>query len=243
MMIGLPNVYVALDLPSELEALHFVERMGDGCSHYKVGSQLFCAAGPHVVRELVAAGKSVFVDLKFHDIPNTVERAVAVLAGLGVSLCTVHAACGRAALAGAAAAAGSSLQVFAVTALTSLADEQWRDIGFSDPTLAQGAVRLAALAAEAGAHGVVCAAQEAVAIRARHPELKLLVPGIRLPGTAAADQVRIATPHEAVRAGADVLVIGRSVVQAPDPVAVLARVLSDVERAWEAGEVQDEGRR
>jgi orotidine-5'-phosphate decarboxylase len=243
MTVGMPNVYVALDLPSELEALHFVERMGDGCNHYKVGSQLFCAAGPQVVRQLVAAGKSVFVDLKFHDIPNTVERAVGVLAGLGASLCTVHAASGRTALACAAAAAGSSLQVFAVTALTSLSDEQWRDIGFADPTLAQGALRLAALAAEAGVHGVVCAAQEAVAIRERQVELKLLVPGIRVSGTAAGDQARIATPQEAVRAGADVLVIGRSVVQAPDPVAVFAQVQSDVERAWDAQGVQDEGRR
>lgn len=225
---------VALDYPDAPTALDLVERLGDRCGFYKVGSELFTAAGPLVVRELVMRGRRVFLDLKFHDIPNTVAHGVTAAANLGASIVTVHASGGtrmvRAAVEAAGDAAGSC-EVFAVTVLTSLAPadvaEAWGRPPIGD--LEADVVRLADLARDAGAAGVVCSGYEAEALHRRFgAELQLLVPGIRLPGGAAGDQTRIVTPRQAADAGASYLILGRAVTAAPDPVAAMDEVVASL---------------
>jgi orotidine-5'-phosphate decarboxylase len=191
---------------------------------FKIGKELFTSEGPALVRELIGQRDRVFLDLKFHDIPNTVAGAVRAATQLGVTLVNVHAAGGRAMMEAAAQAAhGTGTRVLAVTVLTSLDAAALHAVGFSEPPDCL-VLRLARLAQESGLDGVVAAPTEVAMLRRElGPDFILLTPGIRIAGSAPDDQARIASPAEAVRAGADYLVVGRPITQAPDPAAAAAR--------------------
>ena len=224
---------VALDFPSQEPALALVDRLGRGCSFYKVGSELFTAAGRSVLGALRERDKAVFLDLKFHDIPNTVRGAVRSAAAAGARLVTVHASGGRAMLEAAAEGAASQpsgasmrCKVLAVSVLTSLdapaLAEAW---GRREVEVEAEVLRLARLARDSGIDGLVCSAREAGLIRRElGPRFEVLVPGIRLPGTGVDDQARAATPAAAAEAGATYIVLGRTVTGDADPVAAMARV-------------------
>lgn len=217
---------VALDVPTLAEAGPIVEALGDSCDFYKIGSELFTAAGPDAVRALRAREADVFLDLKFHDIPNTVRGAVRSAARLGVKLVTVHASGGSDMLSAAVEGAGDECRVLAVTVLTSLGGSGLGHVwGREIDVVGDEVLRLAQLARSSGAHGVVCSGPEAAAVRAAHGDLlEVLVPGIRLDGGPVHDQARVTTPAEAVAAGASYLVLGRAVIAAADPRAVMRRV-------------------
>lgn len=227
---------VALDFGSADEALALVERLGENCRFYKVGSELFTAAGPSVVRALQDAGADVFLDLKFHDIPNTVAGAVRSAATLGIRLLTVHASGGPTMLraaqeaADSAASAGGRCQLLAVTVLTSFdARGLAATWGREDVDVEREVVRLAGEAAQAGLHGVVCSGAEAAAVRAAHGDrLALLVPGIRLAGGSSHDQRRVMTPAAAQAAGARYVILGRAVTAAADPKRAMATVVAEL---------------
>ena len=217
---------VALDTPTLPQALGLADSLGPTCDFYKVGSELFTAAGPGAVTALRERGCDVFLDLKFHDIPNTVRGAVRSASRAGAALVTVHASGGADMLRAAVDEAGDRCGVLAVTVLTSLdapaLSQAW---GRSVAAIEDEVLRLAEVARSAGAHGIVCAAREAASVRAQHGDaLRLLVPGIRLEGGAAHDQARTASPGEALAAGASYLVLGRAVTAAEDPRAVMHRV-------------------
>lgn len=220
------RVIVALDVDSIAGARALVDRLDDACDFYKVGSELFTAAGPDVVRWLRERGKEVFLDLKFHDIPNTVRGATRSAAALGVSLLTVHATGGADMLAAALDGAGPGTQVFAVTVLTSFgAADLAASWGRSVAAIDDEVLRLAELAQRAGVPGIVCAGSDAPRVRERFGDrLALLIPGIRLAGGASHDQTRIATPRAAAAAGARYIVLGRAVTAATDPAAALREV-------------------
>jgi orotidine-5'-phosphate decarboxylase len=210
---------VALDFPDAERAMTLVQTLDQRCRFYKVGSELFTASGADIVQWLRDTGCDVFLDLKFHDIPNTVAGAMRNVAAMGVRLATVHASGGTKMMKAAVDAAGSNCGVLAVTVLTSLDDaelgEAW---GRERIDVENEVLRLAELARTAGCHGIVCSGQEAESVFKRHgSHLKLLVPGIRLPGDSAGDQSRIVTPEAAEAAGASYLVLGRAVTAAKDP--------------------------
>lgn len=217
---------VALDYPTAEPALQFVRRVAPELCRLKVGKELFTAAGPQLVERLVASGFDVFLDLKFHDIPSTVAKAVAVAGNLGVWMTNVHASGGSVMMAAAVEsrrAAGQELLLVAVSILTSLKQADLDEIGFDRP-LEEQVLHLATLAQRSGLDGVVCSAWEAGAIHRRLGEGFLCVtPGIRPAGDIAAgdDQERVMTPAQAIEAGSDYLVVGRPVTQATDPVSVL----------------------
>jgi orotidine-5'-phosphate decarboxylase len=228
---------VALDVATHDEALRFARRLGDRCRFYKVGSELFTAAGASVVQALQdELGADVFLDLKFHDIPSTVAGAVRSAAGLGVRLLTVHASGGRAMMTAAqeavqgAAARGRACEVLAVTVLTSFdAPALGAAWGRGELSVEREVLRLAGDAEACGLHGVVCSGAEAGPVRAAFGErLALLVPGIRLAGGAAHDQRRVMTPAAAQAAGARYLILGRAVTAAADPRAAMERVLTEL---------------
>ncbi|HZY03964.1 MAG TPA: orotidine-5'-phosphate decarboxylase [Anaeromyxobacteraceae bacterium] len=209
----------ALDFPSWREAGPFARAVAPAVGMLKVGLELFAAEGPAAVRAAAALGRPVFLDLKLHDIPNTVEGAARSAAASGAALLTVHASGGPRMVEAAVRGAGPGVRVLAVTVLTSLDDATLALVGLAGPPEA-AAVRLALLAVEAGAGGMVCSPLEVAAVRAAvGPGPLLVVPGVRPPGAARGDQARVATPAEAVRAGADVLVLGRPLRQAADPAA------------------------
>lgn len=226
---------VALDVGSADDALDLARRLGESCRFYKVGSELFTAAGPSVVKALRDEGADVFLDLKLHDIPNTVAGAVRSAARLGVRLLTVHAVGGAAMLraaqeAASSAAAESGCNLLAVTVLTSFDAESlavaW---GRENVEVEREVVRLAGEAATAGLHGVVCSGAEAAAVRGTYGDrLALLVPGIRLAGGSSHDQRRVMTPAAAQAAGASYLILGRAVTAAADPVRAMRTVLSEL---------------
>lgn len=221
------RIIVALDLPSRKQALQLVDKLHGAASFFKVGAQLFTEAGPPLVDELKKRDKRVFLDLKFHDIPNTVAGAVRAAAAMGVDMLTVHASGGAAMLAAAGEAAGEDgPAVVAVTLLTSLSAEDVEHVfGHVPDSLVDEVVRLAGLAAEAGLPGVVASKTEVKPIKRRYGEgLLVVTPGIRLPEEDPADQRRYATPKAAAEAGADYVVVGRSITSAQDPVAALAAV-------------------
>ena len=225
---------VALDVADVSAALDIVDALGESCRFYKVGSELFTACGPRVLRELRARDADVFLDLKLHDIPNTVAGGLRGAAALGARIVTVHAAGGEAMIRAAAQAAGDagSCAIFAVTLLTSLdASEVARIWGRGEPLdVVSEVVRLAAIAQSGGAAGVVCSGREARAVKARFGSaLAVLIPGIRLAGGATHDQSRTASPAEAVAAGADYVVVGRAVTAAPDRVGAMREILSQLE--------------
>ncbi|MEP6766588.1 MAG: orotidine-5'-phosphate decarboxylase [Gemmatimonadaceae bacterium] len=215
---------VALDVPTFADARALVSELGTSCYFYKVGLELFAAEGPPVVKWLREQNKKVFVDLKLHDIPNTVCSAARAIAALGTTLLTVHASGGeamiRAAVEGAneGSASGRPCAVLAVTLLTSLDAEAvnatW---GRGDVSIETEVVRLAGIALRGGARGVVCSGAELPALKQRFgDEIFTLVPGVRLAGGDAHDQMRVITPASAMNAGADWLVLGRAVTAAPD---------------------------
>jgi len=222
---------VALDVPSAAAALALARSLGESCRFYKVGSELFVGEGPAIVRALRdELGADVFLDLKFHDIPNTVAGAVARAVALGVRLLTVHASGGRAMLEAAQGAAGSACGVLGVTVLTSFDDVSLgRAWGRVSVDVEDEVLRLADDAVTAGLHGIVCSGAEAAVTRAHGDRLALLVPGIRLAGGASHDQRRVMTPGAAQAAGARYLILGRAVTAAADPRVAMAAVLADLE--------------
>lgn len=214
------NVIVALDFANRTPAMALVDLLSDDCSAYKVGLQLLVAEGPSLVRELVGRGKAVFLDLKVHEIPNSVAGAVAAAGELGATMVTVHASAGSAVLRAAvqAAAPYPDLKVLALTVITSLGDEDLPEIGLAR-SVRQQVERLAGLAARCGCHGVVASALEASYLRELLPANMLIVtPGIQLEGLAN-DQVRVTTPAAARRAGASHIVVGRAITLAQSPIA------------------------
>jgi orotidine-5'-phosphate decarboxylase len=220
-----PIAIVALDRPTSADALAIVERLGARCRFYKIGSELFTRGGPRVVETVIATGADVFLDLKFHDIPNTVRESARAAAALGVRLLTVHAGGGAEMIRAAVDGAGSACGVLAVTVLTSLDSASLGSAWGRERVVVEHEVlRLAGLAAGAASHGIVCSGHEAAAVHAAFPELALLVPGIRLPGGDRHDQSRVSSPADAARAGARYLVLGRAVTAAPDPLAAMAAV-------------------
>jgi orotidine-5'-phosphate decarboxylase len=224
------RLIVALDVPTVEEARGLVDRLAGKVGLFKVGSQLFTAGGPGFVRDLVARGEKVFLDLKYHDIPNTVASAVSEACQLGVALLDVHALGGRAmmqAAAGALPAMGTRL--LAITLLTSHDDESLGEIGLGG-ALPDSVRRLAVLARDAGLDGVVASPHEVSLIREACGEGFLIVtPGIRPAGARAGDQARATTPAAALRAGADYLVVGRPILEAPDPVAAVRAIVDEME--------------
>jgi orotidine-5'-phosphate decarboxylase len=222
---------VPLDVADIRDALELVEYLGDRCRFYKVGNELFTAAGPGIVSELRVRDCDVFLDLKFHDIPNTVAGGVRNAAALGARLVTVHATGGRAMLEAAVRAAGDTCGVLAVTVLTSLHAAEVADAWGRRDSLDVPAevLRLAAMAAAAGAHGIVCSGREAPAVRDRFGDrLATLVPGVRAAGGATQDQARVVTPREAAAAGARYVIIGRMVTAAADRRAAMDMVLEEL---------------
>jgi orotidine-5'-phosphate decarboxylase len=225
------RLIVALDVSTADEARRLVRALGDAVSTYKIGKQLFTAAGPQLVAEFIAAGQQIFLDLKFHDIPNTVWAAVHSAAALGVSMLTVHASGGPKMLRAAVDAARQAPKpplVLAVTVLTSLTDQDLALIGVDGGTLDQ-VLRLAALARDAGCGGIVASALEAGALRRTlGPGFAIVTPGVRPPGAPAGDQVRVVTPKAAIEAGATHIVVGRPITEAQDPAAAAKAVLRDI---------------
>jgi orotidine-5'-phosphate decarboxylase len=224
------EVIVALDYPSAEEALSMVERLGPSATFYKVGLELYTRSGPGVVESLTAMGKRVFLDLKLHDIPNTVVGAMRSAADLGVDLITVHTAGGSAMLEAAAGASGSHTRVLGLTVLTSLTPAELEVVwGREIRSIQQEVGRLTDLAVECGLDGVVASALEATWIRNRvDRDFLLVTPGIRPSGTDPGDQRRVATPADAVAAGSDYLVVGRTITQAADPHAALKGLLAEM---------------
>ena len=227
-----PQPIVALDLPSLADARALVATLGPRADFYKVGLQLFAAEGPRAVEYLHGEGKRVFLDLKLHDIPSTVQKAAASAQRMKVALLTVHGLGGEAMVRAAVEGAGNRTGVLVVTVLTSM-DLAAASSALGRPlsSLQDEVLRLASLAARAGAHGVVCAAAECAAVRQAHGALlSPLVPAIRTAEVAADDQSRVATPAEAARAGAAYVVIGRAVTAASDPAATFDSLVGQLVR-------------
>jgi len=216
-MTATERICAALDFPSWARAEPFARAVAPAVGMLKVGLELFSAEGPPAVRAAAALGRPVFLDLKLHDIPNTVEGAARSAAASGAALLTVHASGGEEMVRAAVRGAAGKIRVLAVTVLTSLDADALRAIGLAGPPEA-AVVRLARLAVGAGAGGLVCSPHEVRAVRAAvGPVPLLVVPGVRPPGASKGDQARVATPAEAVAAGADVIVVGRPLRDARDP--------------------------
>jgi orotidine-5'-phosphate decarboxylase len=221
---------VALDVQTVGDAIRIVEQLGPRCRFYKIGTELFTAAGPSAVTRVRDLGCDVFLDLKLHDIPNTVRGAARSAASLGARLLTVHAIGGRTMVEAAVEGGGDRLGILAVTVLTSFDDATLSAAtGRPGVSVADEVVRLAGVAAGAGAHGVVCSGAEAATVRGQFGEtLAVLVPGIRMSGGAAHDQRRVVTPAEAAVASARYIVLGRAITQADDPAGVMDAVLAEL---------------
>jgi orotidine-5'-phosphate decarboxylase len=224
-------VFVALDTPSLDRASELARSLKPFVGGVKLGLEFYGANGPAGVRAVVSTGMPVFLDLKLHDIPNTVAGAMKALAPLGAAILNVHASGGSAMMRAAVEAARTSerrAKIIAVTVLTSLEDRDLVEVGISGTALAQ-AVRLAILAKEAGLDGVVCSPHEIAAVRAGCGAGFLIVtPGVRPAGGELGDQKRVMTPLQAVKAGADILVIGRPITAAPDPVQAAQKIAADL---------------
>jgi orotidine-5'-phosphate decarboxylase len=225
------RLIVALDVSSAAEARQIVTAVGGSATTFKVGKQLFTAEGPQVVRDLIASGRKVFLDLKFHDIPNTVGGAVASASTLGVSMLTVHASGGskmlRAACEGASQGKTKPL-ILAVTVLTSLNDADMQEQGITAGVESQ-VLRLAGMALQAGCGGVVASAREAANLRrSLGTGFAIVTPGVRPAGSDAGDQARVVTPKDAITAGADYIVVGRPITGAKDPASAAAGILAEI---------------
>jgi orotidine-5'-phosphate decarboxylase len=231
-----PRIIVALDFADPAHALALVERLDRSACALKVGKELFVTAGPEPVRGLIERGFRVFLDLKFHDIPNTVAQACAAATRLGAWMISIHASGGRAMMLAAREAVTQTAAergvprplLVAVTVLTSLNTDDLAEIGIADSTENE-VLRLAKLAASSGLDGVVCSAAEAAALRrSMGPGFKLVTPGIRPRGAGADDQARVVTPEDAIANGADYLVIGRPITAAADPLAALRDINTSI---------------
>jgi orotidine-5'-phosphate decarboxylase len=229
---------VALDLPNENEAMKLVDRLGDTCQWFKVGMELYYAAGNRIVHQLRDRGFNVFLDLKLHDIPNTVAGAVRSATQAGASLLTIHATGGAAMMSAAAEAASApgSPRLLAVTVLTSMDANELTGIGIT-ASPAEQVLRLARLAHASGIDGMVCSAEEIAALREETgPDTLLVIPGIRPAGSAVQgafgdDQKRIATPAQAIAHGASMLVVGRPITRAPNPAEAAQAILEEIAHA------------
>ena len=220
-------VIVALDYDNQRSALALADKLDPSQCRLKLGKELYTAVGPELVSGLVSRGFDVFLDLKFHDIPNTVAKAIGAAADLGVWMANVHASGGTRMMAAAKQALkqrGSAMRLIAVTVLTSMDESDLRELGIQR-SLSDHVMHLAQLAKNAGLDGVVCSAQEASALKAAlGADFQLITPGIRLADSAADDQRRIVTPQDAMRLGSDYLVIGRPITQAADPLQALLAI-------------------
>jgi orotidine-5'-phosphate decarboxylase len=224
------RLIVALDVSTAAAAQKIVAAVGDSALTYKVGMQLYTAEGPQVVRDLVASGRRVFLDLKYHDIPNTVGAAVSEAEKLGVSMLTVHATGSGKMLRAAVEAAQTrpDLMVLAVTVLTSMAEHDLETIGIRG-TVEDSVVRLATIALANKCHGVVASAREASTLRAELGDaFAIVTPGVRPAGTAVGDQVRVVTPAEAIASGSSYIVVGRPITEAADPAAEARAILGQI---------------
>ena len=225
------RLIVALDVSSAAEAHKIVSALGDSVRTYKIGMQLYTAEGPQIVRDLVTAGHKVFLDLKYHDIPNTVAAAVREAARLGVSMLTVHASGGTKMLKAACDAARESspaLQVLAVTVLTSMDQNDLRETGVQVKVIEDLVVTMAEVALRAGCAGVVSSAKEVRMLRQKFGNDFLAVtPGVRPAGSAHGDQARVVTPAQAIAAGASHIVVGRPITGTPDPARAALEILKE----------------
>jgi orotidine-5'-phosphate decarboxylase len=224
------RVIVALDVPDLAGLAAFLDRLEGQPRFYKVGLELFVAAGAAAIEAVQKRGGKVFLDLKLHDIPETVARAVASSKSLGAELLTVHTAGGFEMMRRAAEVAAGRPGILGVTVLTSLSEEDLRADGVMG-TMREAVVRRARLAERAGARGIVCSPQEVADVRAASDALALVVPGVRPAGAALGDQKRVATPASAIAAGADYLVVGRPIRDAQHPAQAFAAVVGEVESA------------
>jgi orotidine-5'-phosphate decarboxylase len=224
---------IALDFTDEDQALKLVDSLGDTCQWFKVGMELYYAAGNHIVHQLRDRGFNVFLDLKLHDIPNTVAGAVRSGTQAGASLLTIHASGGAAMMTAAAeaAAAPGSPRLLAVTVLTSMDANELAGVGIT-ASPAEQVLRLARLARASGIDGMVCSAEEVAMLRKEtRPDTLLVIPGIRPAGSAVGDQKRVATPGQAIADGASMLVVGRPITRAVEPAAAARAILKEIERA------------
>jgi orotidine-5'-phosphate decarboxylase len=224
---------IALDLPSEQEAMSLVDRLEGTCQWFKVGIELYYAAGNSIVRQLRDRGFNVFLDLKLHDIPNSVAGAVRSATQAGASLLTIHASGGAAMMSAAAEAASApgSPRLLAVTVLTSMDANELTGIGIA-ASPAEQVLRLARLAQASGIDGMVCSAEEVAGLRKETgPNTLLVIPGIRPAGSAVEDQRRIATPAQAIARGASMLVVGRPITRAANPAEAAHAILEEIEHA------------
>ncbi len=227
-MTNRERLCAALDFPTWSAAEPFARTIAPEVGLLKVGLELFVGEGAPAVRAAAALGRPVFLDLKLHDIPNTVEGAARSAAATGASLLTVHASGGAEMIRAAVRGAGPQVGILAVTVLTSLDAATLARVGVAGPP-EDAVVRLARLAMDAGARGIVCSPLEVAAVRAAvGPGALLVIPGVRPAGVALGDQNRVSTPREAVRAGADVLVIGRPLRDAPDPAAAARAIAREL---------------
>ena len=227
------EVIVALDVQSRAEAVEKVKLIGDAIGFYKIGLELFTAEGPDVVKAVKDLGKKVFLDLKFHDIPRTVERAVRSGGKLGVDLMTIHSVGAKAMIRAAADAAAefgaAAPKILAVTVLTSLDQSDLADVGIVGRTPAEQVEAMARFAIDNGANGLVCSPKEVGALsRALKAGTIFVTPGVRPAGAALGDQKRVATPADAVRDGATHLVVGRPILAAPDPAAAARAINAEI---------------
>jgi len=234
MMIPMPDprerLIVALDVPTIVDAEHLVTALDDDVRFYKIGYQLAFAGGLSLARALVQSGKKVFVDLKLHDIGNTVSKGVESVAAIGATFLTVHAypQTMKAAL---AAKAGSDLRILGVTVLTSYDDADLKEAGYAY-SVSDLVARRAAQARDIGIDGLVCSAEEAFALRGIiHPDMSLVTPGIRPAGSAKGDQKRVMSPAQAIAAGADYLVVGRPITEAPRPAEAARAIVAEITHA------------
>ncbi|MGA2127275.1 MAG: orotidine-5'-phosphate decarboxylase [Xanthobacteraceae bacterium] len=223
------RLIVALDLPSLTAADAMVERLGDAVTFYKIGYQLGFAGGLELAQTLIKSGKRIFLDMKLHDIGNTVARGVESVAGMGATFLTVH-AYPQTMRAAAEARAGSALQLLAVTVLTSYDDLDLNEAGYLIG-VEDLVARRAAQAQEIGMDGLVCSAEEASALRLLVGDMTLVTPGIRPAGLAKGDQKRVTTPARAIAEGVDYLVVGRPIIEAPDPAAMADAIVAEIAAA------------
>jgi len=226
-----PKIIVALDYPSESEALKLVDKLDSNLCRLKIGKEMFTHLGPAFVEKLQNKGFDVFLDLKYHDIPNTVAKACEAAADLGVWMLNVHASGGRRMMEAAANAIANHKNrplLIAVTVLTSMSQDDLKELGVTN-TPAEQALQLAKLSQSSGLHGIVCSAQESSLMRQNLPDDFILVtPGIRPSGSTKDDQRRIMTPSEAIKAGSDYLVIGRPITQSDNPLDTLRTINSEI---------------
>lgn len=228
---GQAQIIVALDEPTWADAERIVNQLGSRADFYKVGLQLFTSAGPAAVEKVKASGAKVFLDLKLHDIPNTVASAVKSAVALGVDLCTIHLSGGPEMCAAAVEAAGDRLTVLGVTVLTSSNDETLRAVGIDTP-VAKQVSRLARMGFDEGLRGFVASPLEVAMLREElGPEPVLVIPGVRPAGADVGDQKRIATPADVVRAGATHLVIGRPITRAENPAEAYDKIVEEISQS------------